>query len=199
MAAHRGCSTSTDLPPFRRLGETEVLRSSLIRVTSARFEGPSGEQFDRDIVHHPGAVVVVPLTDSGTVVMVRQYRAAVDAELLEIPAGKRDVHEEPTEVTAARELAEEVGQRAGRLDLLARFYNSPGFCDELSWLYLARDLSTVLQDRQGAEEQYMTIEEVPLASVPAMITAGEIVDAKSIIGLTLTRSLLSGTGDTGKS
>ena len=182
------------MPPFRKLGETEVHRSSLIRVTSARFEGPAGEQFERDIVHHPGAVVVVPLTATGTVVMVRQYRAAVDADLLEIPAGKRDVHEEPTEVTAARELAEEVGQQAGRLDLLARFYNSPGFCDELSWLYLARDLSTVPQDRQGAEEQYMTIEEVPLDAVPAMITAGEIVDAKSIIGLTLTRSLLSGNG-----
>ena len=95
--------------------------------------------------------------------MVRQFRAAVDAELLELPAGKRDVHGEPTEVTAARELAEEVGRRAGRLELLARFYNSPGFTDELSWLYLAQDLTAVPIDRQGAEEQHMTIEEVALA------------------------------------
>jgi ADP-ribose pyrophosphatase len=89
------------LPPFRKLGETEVLRGSLIQVATARFEGPDGEQFERDIVHHPGAVVVVPLTGAATVLMVRQYRAAVDAELLELPAGKRDVHGEPTEVTAA--------------------------------------------------------------------------------------------------
>jgi ADP-ribose pyrophosphatase len=178
------------LPPFRKLGETEILRSSLIRVASARFEGPDGSQFERDIVHHPGAVVVVPLTADGTVLMVRQFRAAVDRDLLEVPAGKRDVAGEATEITAARELAEEVGRQAGRLELLARFYNSPGFSDELSWLYLAQDLSAVPQDRQGAEEQHMTIEEVPLAAVPAMIRSGQIVDAKSIIGLSLTRSAL---------
>ncbi len=122
--------------------------------------------------------------------MVRQFRAAVDGDLLEVPAGKRDVDGEATEVTAARELAEEVGRRAGRLDLLARFYNSPGFSDEFTWLYLAQDLSSVPLDRQGAEEQHMTIEEVPLAAVPGMIRAGEIVDAKSIIGLTLTAAQL---------
>jgi ADP-ribose pyrophosphatase len=176
------------LPSFRKLGETEVYRSSLIRVTSARFEDPAGGRFERDIVHHPGAVVVVPLTAAGSVLMVRQFRAAIGADLLEIPAGKRDVDGEATEVTAARELAEEVGRRAGRLDLLARFYNSPGFSDEFSWLYLAQDLTPVPQDRQGAEEQHMTIEEVPLAAVPAMITAGRIIDAKSIIGLSLTSS-----------
>jgi 8-oxo-dGTP pyrophosphatase MutT (NUDIX family) len=174
------------LPPFRKLGEREVLRGSLIRVVAARFESADGEQFERDVVHHPGAVVVVPLTAAGTVLMVHQYRAAVEGELLELPAGKRDVHGEATEVTAARELAEEVGRRPGRLDLLARFYNSPGFSDEFTWLYLAQELTPVPLDRQGAEERYMTIEEVALDAVPGMIRAGDIVDAKSIIGLTLT-------------
>jgi ADP-ribose pyrophosphatase len=173
------------LPGFRKLDESEVFRSSLIRVVTARFDSPDGEQFERDVVHHPGAVVVVPLTASRTVMMVRQYRAAVEAELLELPAGKRDVQGEPTEVTAARELAEEIGRQAGRLDLLARFYNSPGFTDEFSWLYLAQELTPAPLDRQGAEERHMAIEEVPLAAVGRMITAGEIVDAKSIIGLTL--------------
>ena len=180
------------MPSFRKLAETEVHRSALITVASARFEGPDGTEFERDIVHHPGAVVVVPLTAVDTVLMVRQFRAAVGADLLEIPAGKRDVQGEPTELTAARELAEEVGRQAGRLDLLARFYNSPGFSDELSWLYLARDLTEVPESRQGAEEEHMTVEEVPLANVQAMITAGQIVDAKSIIGLTLTRSVRDG-------
>ena len=176
------------MPPFRKLGETEVYRSSLIRVATARFEGPDGSRFERDIVHHPGAVVVVPLTADETVLMVRQFRAAVDSDLLEVPAGKRDVAGEATEVTAARELAEEVGRQADRLELLARFYNSPGFSDELSWLYLAQDLTAVPEDRQGAEEQHMTVEEVPLVEVPAMIRSGQIVDAKSIIGLSLTWS-----------
>ena len=180
------------MPSFRKLAETELHRSALITVASARFEGPDGTEFERDIVHHPGAVVVVPLTAVDTVLMVRQFRAAVGADLLEIPAGKRDVQGEPTELTAARELAEEVGRQAGRLDLLARFYNSPGFSDELSWLYLARDLTEVPESRQGAEEEHMTVEEVPLANVQAMITAGQIVDAKSIIGLTLTRSVRDG-------
>jgi len=173
------------LPQFHKLGETELFRGSLVQVATARFAGPDGIEFERDVVHHPGAVVVVPLSASGTVIMVRQYRAAVGGDLLEVPAGKRDVHGEPPEVTARRELAEEVGCQAGRLDLLARFYNSPGFTDELSWLYLAQDLLTVPSDRQGAEEQHMTVEEIRLADVPSMIATGEIVDAKSIIGLCL--------------
>jgi ADP-ribose pyrophosphatase len=173
------------LPSFRKLGETELLRNPLITIVTGRFEGPDGERFERDIVHHPGAVVVVPLTDQGTVLLVRQYRAAIDAELLEIPAGKRDVQEEPTETTARRELVEEVGREAGRLDLLARFYNSPGFTDEFTWCYLARHLVEVAHDRQGAEEQHMTVEEFPLAEAPARIASGEIMDAKSIIGLSL--------------
>lgn len=173
------------MPPFRKVDEREVFRGSLIQVGTARFEGPAGESFERDIVHHPGAVVVVPLTDAATVLMVRQFRAAIGSDLLEIPAGKRDVAGEPTEVTAARELAEEIGRRAGSLELLASFYNSPGFCDELSWLYLATDLEPVALDRQGAEEQHMTIEEVALTDVPAMVADHRIIDAKSIIGLSL--------------
>ena len=162
-----------------------MFAGALIKVANATFEGPSG-RFDRDIVHHPGAVVVVPLTDSGTVFMVRQFRAAIGSDLLELPAGKRDVTGEPPEETARRELAEEVGLSATDVRLLARFYNSPGFTDELSWLYLATGLDEVPTDRQGHEEQLMSLEEIPLADVPAMIADGRIEDAKSIIGLTLT-------------
>ena len=182
------------MPPFRKQTEREVYRGSLIQVATAEFEGPGGEIFERDIVHHPGAVVVIPVTDAGTVLMVRQFRAAVSDDLLEIPAGKRDVAGEPTEVTAARELAEEVGRRPGNLELLATFYNSPGFCDEYTWLYLATDLEPVALDRQGAEEQLMTIEEIPLAEVPAMVAERRIIDAKSIIGLSLVALRSAGPG-----
>jgi ADP-ribose pyrophosphatase len=185
------------LPSFRKLGETEVLRAAHLQVVSGQFEGPDGQRFERSIVRHPGAVVVVPLTANGTVIMVRQFRPAVDAELLEVPAGKRDVPDEPTDVTAARELAEEIGQKAGRLDLLARFYNSPGFTDELSWVYLARELSAVPLDRQGTEEQHMTVEEVALTAVGGLIRSGQILDAKSIIGLTLARAALEAEGGQG--
>jgi 8-oxo-dGTP pyrophosphatase MutT (NUDIX family) len=179
-------------PPFRKVKETSRFAGPLISVDTVEYEGPDGARFERDIVHHPGAVVVVPVTADGKVIMVRQFRAAIGRDLLEVPAGKRDVEGEATEVTAARELAEEVGRRAGRLDLLARFYNSPGFCDELTHLYLARDLQEVPHDRQGAEEQQMTVEEIPLDAMAGLIAAGELVDAKSIIGVALARERLSG-------
>ena len=135
---------SSRLPAFRKLAEREVYRGSLISVAVGRFAAPDGEEFERDVVHHPGAVSVVPIVDEGKgVMLVRQYRAAVDRDLLEIPAGKRDVAGEPPEVTARRELEEEIGMRAGRLEQLAEFYNSPGFCDEHSFVFMALDLEAV--------------------------------------------------------
>lgn len=176
---------------FHKLTETEVWRSPRLRVTKGTFVSPDGEQFDRDVVHHPGAVVVVPMLDERRVLVVCQYRAAIEGDLLELPAGKRDVGGEAPEATAARELREEVGRVAGRLDLLARFYNSPGFCDELSYLYLARDLTEVGKNRQGIEEHHMREEEVSLDDLDGLIVAGTIVDAKTIIGLTLAARVLT--------
>jgi 8-oxo-dGTP pyrophosphatase MutT (NUDIX family) len=170
---------------FRLIDERPLATGAVIELKVGTFESPDGTRFERDIIRHPGAVTVVPLTDDDHVLLVRQYRAAIDTEMLEIPAGKRDVPGEATEVTAARELEEEVGRKAGRIELLGRFYNSPGFCDELSWSYLARDLSEVGNDLQGVEEQYLTVESVALDDVDAMIAEGAIVDAKTIIGLTL--------------
>jgi ADP-ribose pyrophosphatase len=183
-------------PRFRKLAERIVFRGSLIAVAEATFEAPDGDTFTRDVVHHPGAVDVVPVLDDGdgryTVVMVRQYRAAVDKELLEIPAGKRDVADEPVEVTAGRELEEEIGMRAGRLELLGHFLNSPGFCDEESYLFLARELTPCASSAQGVEEQHMTIEHVALEAVPDLIASGDLADAKSIIGLLMARERLGG-------
>ncbi|HLI01770.1 MAG TPA: NUDIX hydrolase [Acidimicrobiales bacterium] len=185
MSAASAGSAGSAAQGFKKLGEEVIYSGAVITVARGRFVAPDGQEFDRDLVHHPGAVVVVPLVDDRTALLVRQYRSAVETEILEIPAGKRDVADEPTEVTAARELAEEVGRAAGRLELLAEFYNSPGFSNERTWLYLARDLSVVPVDRQGVEEQAMTVEEVKLADVDGLIAAGELTDAKSIIGLTL--------------
>jgi ADP-ribose pyrophosphatase len=175
---------------FRKVGERVAFRGSLITVAEATFQGPDGDTFERDVIHHPGAVSVVPVIGD-SVVLVRQYRAAVEREMLEIPAGKRDVAGEPIEVTARRELEEEIGMRPGRLQLLAQFYNSPGFCDEHSFVFLATDLTPTASSAQGVEEQYMTVERHRLADVPALITAGELVDAKSIIGLCLARDALA--------
>jgi 8-oxo-dGTP pyrophosphatase MutT (NUDIX family) len=176
---------------FRRLGEDLVYRGELISVAQATFVDPEGGEFRRDVVHHPGAVSVVPVVDEGTaVLLVRQYRAAIDRELLEIPAGKRDIDGEPVERTARRELEEEVGMRAGRLEQLAEFYNSPGFCDEHSFVFMALDLEACASSAQGVEEQHMTIERVSFDEVPGLIASGGLVDAKSLIGLALARDAL---------
>jgi ADP-ribose pyrophosphatase len=179
------------MPRFTKRAEREVYRGSLIAVAVGEFESPDGETFSRDLVHHPGAVSVVPFDEvTGSVILVRQYRAAIDRDLLEIPAGKRDVADEPPEATARRELEEEVGQRAGRLELLAEFYNSPGFCDEHSFVYLARDLEACDVAAASVEERHMTIERVALDDVPGLIARADIVDAKTIIGLSLARERL---------
>ena len=174
---------------FRKLDERIVWSGTLVSAGTGTFVDPEGAEFERDIVHHPGAVVVVPVIDDD-VILVRQYRAAIDGELLEVPAGKRDVTDEPVEITAHRELEEEVGMRAGSMVRIAEFYNSPGFCDEHSFLFLATELTPCATSFQGHEEQHMTIERVPLDSVPELIASGQLVDGKSIIGLCLVREHL---------
>jgi ADP-ribose pyrophosphatase len=134
-------------------------------------------------------VSIVPVVD-GEAILVRQYRAAIEELLLEVPAGKRDVDGESPEEVARREVVEEIGMAAGRLDLLARFYNSPGFSDEDSWIYLATELTEAAVDLQGNEERHMTIERVALDDVPGLVARGELRDAKSIIGLLMARSRL---------
>jgi ADP-ribose pyrophosphatase len=168
---------------FRRISERQVHEGRAIDVVVAEFETPDGEIVERDVVRHPGAVSVVPL-DGDEFVLVRQYRAPAEADLLEIPAGKRDVPGEPPGDTALRELAEEVGLTTSvPLVLLSEFYNSVGFSDEYSHVFLATDLEPVPLDRQGPEEQHMTIERWPVDAVAGAIAAGEIKDAKTVIGL----------------
>jgi 8-oxo-dGTP pyrophosphatase MutT (NUDIX family) len=179
-------------PKFHKLGERPLFRTHMLDIVAGTFEGPGGETFERDIVHHPGAVIVVPLDEAtDEVVLVRQYRAPLDIELLEVPAGKRDVKDEPLELTAARELAEETGLEAGRLELIGHFYNSPGFCDEESWCYLARDLHPVASSRHGIEEEHMTVERFSFSGVGELVRSGEITDAKTIVGLLLAQAAIS--------
>jgi ADP-ribose pyrophosphatase len=175
---------------FAKRGEREIHRGHVISVGVGTFVAPDGTEFERDVVHHPGAVSVVPLLDDGTVILVRQYRAPLEIDLLEIPAGKRDVAGEEPVVTAGRELAEEVGMLADHIELLAEFFNSPGFSDEHSYVYLARGLRETSIQRDGIEEQSMQIEHIPLEKVPSLIRAREITDAKTIIGLMLARERL---------
>lgn len=183
---------------FRVVDSTTRWQGTFLEVVDTTVAASDGSTFDRSVVRHPGAVVIVPVTSAGThAILVRQYRAAVDGELLEVPAGKRDVEGEPPESTASRELEEEIGHRPGRLVKLCEFFNSPGFTDEYTHVFCALDLERLPEARAvTAEEAAMTIEEVAFADLDGLIERREIVDAKSIIGLLMARSFLSGTSGT---
>lgn len=177
--------------PFRHLDDEELLRLYRVRIVKGRFEAPDGSTFEREIIRDIGWVGVVPLLgDDETVVVVRQYRPALDAYVLEIPAGLRDVPGEAPEATAARELSEEAGKRAERIEPLGHVHNSAGLTDEDGYVFLATGLSDVPLSAQGVEEQHMAVEKLRLSDVPGMIAAGELTDAKTIIGLLLTRERL---------
>jgi len=172
---------------FRHLGDRQVHQGHIWHVSVGTFEAPDGTTFERDIVRSPGAVAAVPLSfdaeGNPSVVLVRQYRAPYDQFVLEIPAGMRDVLDEPTEVTAQRELIEEVGLRAGHIEPLMQFYPSAGMTDSVLHLFLATELTQVAQDLHGPEEEHIEIVHLPLEAALAMIDRGEIHDAKTIIGL----------------
>jgi 8-oxo-dGTP pyrophosphatase MutT (NUDIX family) len=176
-----------DAPRFRPTGEEVVHRGRIITVTRATFVDPEGVAFERDVVRHPGAVAMVAITDEEAVVLVRQYRPAIDRWTLEVPAGTCDVDGEPPAETARRELAEEAGYAPTELVLLTRCAITPGFCDEFSWVYLATGLTSVDLDRQGVEEHYMRVELVPLARFDAMVDDGTVIDATTILGVGLAR------------
>lgn len=153
----------------------------LIKVTYD-IADVNGQEAWREVVHHPGATAIVAITDDGKIVMERQFRYALDRALLEIPAGKLDSHEEPLHC-AKRELAEETGYSAREWVDLGCICTSPGFCDEVLHLYLAKGLvagETHWDPDEYVELAYMTFEEVLAA-----IKKEEIMDAKSLAALML--------------
>ena len=138
--------------------------------------------YQREVVHHRGSAVIIPVHDDSTVVLVRQYRHPAVRYLLEAPAGTLDNGERP-EAGAARELEEELGLVAGRLDKLSEFFVSPGFCEEKMWIYLATELTESKQHLD--DDEILDVVRLPMTDALEMITSGEIQDAKTIIGLML--------------
>ena len=142
-----------------------------------------GDQtYVREVVHHPGSAVILPVFDDGTVALVKQYRHPAVKYLLELPAGTLNDRELP-EVGAARELEEELGLVAGRLEKLCEFFVSPGFFSEKMWLYLATDLRETAQRLE--DDEAIEIVRLPIDRALQMITDNEIEDSKTIIGLLL--------------
>jgi ADP-ribose pyrophosphatase len=162
--------------------EQVVLRGRVFRVVAFEVTDARGRPHAYQVVRHAGAAAIVPWCDDGRVLLIRQLRPSIGRPLLEIPAGTLDPAED-AETCARRELEEETGFTAAEWRRLAAFWPSPGILDERMWVFEARGLAPGTADPDDDEE----IENIPVdpAEVPGLVAAGEIADAKTLIGLQL--------------
>ena len=169
----------SDTPEF--IDSKKVFEGRVFDVTVDTVR--EGDQtYAREVVHHGGSAVILPVFEDGTIALVKQYRHPAVKYLLELPAGTLNDRERP-EIGAARELEEELGLVAGRMEKLCEFFVSPGFLSEKMWLYLATDLRETEQRLE--DDEAIEIVRVPIDRALQMITDNEIEDAKTIIGLLL--------------
>lgn len=143
---------------------------------------PNGKESGREVVYHPGAAVVIAVTEKKEILLIRQFRYPVSEVLWELPAGKLEKNEDPLEC-AKRELAEETGFGAKEWQYLSRFYTAPGFSNELLHLFLASDLYT--DKREADSEEFIELHKISYPKALSLISSGEINDAKTIIGIML--------------
>ncbi len=158
----------------------EVRRGFQVVVLKERFTLPSGRELELDVVQHPGAAAIVPFVSDSEVLLIRQYRHATGGTILEVPAGRIDPGESPAE-TASRELEEEVGKKAGRVEELGWIWTTPGFANEKIHLYAGFDLEPSSSRPEDDEiiETFIT----PLDEALELIWRGELTDAKSALAL----------------
>ncbi len=162
------------------LDSRRIYSGKIVKLRVDRVALPNRGEAVREIVDHPGGVAIVAVDDAGRVLLVRQYRYAAGRELVELPAGTLEPGEPPA-ACAARELEEETGYRATQFELLSSFYPTPGYTTELLHVFWAAGLIPG-QPRPEADER-IEILAVPWDAALAMVASGEIVDAKTIIGL----------------
>ncbi|KGR79615.1 NUDIX domain-containing protein [Ureibacillus manganicus] len=139
---------------------------------------PNGKVSKREIVNHPGAVAIIPITDDGKVILVEQYRKALERSIIEIPAGKLELGEAP-EHTAIRELEEETGFGCHELTYIQTFATSPGFADEVIHLYVAKQLYKIENKAELDEDEFVSLIEVTLEEAEQMVVEQKIYDAKT--------------------
>ena len=164
----------------KRHESEKVFEGNLINVRLDTVILPNGEKARRETVEHPGAAAVVPVSKEGNIILVRQYRNPIDEIILEIPAGKLEPGEDPQDC-AMRELQEETGYKSDSLKHLATFYTTPGFSNEILYLYAALDLKRASKNLDP--EEFIEVVGLPLSELRDMVQRKEIVDAKTLIGI----------------
>ena len=173
--------------PFELIKSETLLQGRTFKVRRDTLRTPDGRETRLEIVDHGGSVVVIPVDDENNVLFVRQYRHAAKADLLELPAGTRD-EDEPFEECAAREVREETGMEAERLQKLGEFYLAPGYSTEFMAVFLATGLKE--NPLQADEDEFLDVEKIPLRQVLERAEQGDIPDAKSLAALMLARPIL---------
>jgi len=173
-----------DPPKIRVLSSRNIYNGRVVRLDVDRIVEPSGMEVEREIVRHPGAAVLLPVTADGRVILIRQFRYAAGEILLEVPAGTIDPGETPEE-TAGRELLEETGYHSRRLEKLAEFFTSPGILAERMHLFLA----TELEKREASPDADESLQIVELAweRALALEPGTDVRDAKTIVALSFLR------------
>jgi ADP-ribose pyrophosphatase len=168
------------------LARTTVYRGRILQLEIDVVRLPSGHTVDMELVRHPGSVVLLPIPEPGKIILIRQYRYTIDRTIWELPAGSLKPGENP-DAAAARECEEEIGLAPGRITRLGGYYPTPGFCDEEMIYYRCEDLrppapgSTVKKD----EDEEIEPRTFTLAEARQLVQAGDIVDLKTLAGLTL--------------
>ncbi|MEM9827016.1 MAG: NUDIX hydrolase [Planctomycetota bacterium] len=165
---------------MEKIDEKKVFAGTRFDVHQMSIRGSDGKLYQREVLRHPGAVVLLPECDDGRLVLIRNRRLTVDQTLLELPAGTRDPDESPLE-TAARELIEETGFEAMRFDLVHEFFSAPGISDERMWLYRATGLREVGAQREAIEEIENEIADAD--QIRRWLAGGDVQDGKTLVGL----------------
>jgi ADP-ribose pyrophosphatase len=176
-----------DEPGGLCLSSTQSFKGRIFSVTVDRVTAPNGRTVTLDIVRHPGSVVLLPMQDDGQVVLIRQYRYALDRWIWELPAGGVEADEDPA-AAAARECEEEIGLVPGRVEFAGAWYPTPGFCTEEMNYYRLGELRRPNPDDPQAhkdEDEDIRVQVFSLDEARAMVRRGEIVDLKTAWGLTL--------------
>ena len=173
--------------PFEQLKSEILMKGRAFAIRRNTLKTPDGRETKFEIIEHGGSVVIIPIEDNGNMLLVRQYRHATGQDLLELPAGTLDENEKP-EVCAAREIREETGMQAGTLTKLGDFYLAPGYSTEFMHVYLATDLRHNPLDAD--DDEFLSVESIPVAQAIKMAARGEIPDAKSLAALFLAKPSL---------
>ncbi len=162
----------------KTISSTSIYTGKIISLRVDEVTLPNGYTSKRELIKHPGAVAIIPITNEGKIILVEQYRKALERSLIETPAGKLEPGETP-EVTARRELEEETGYGCHRLTFLQSFATSPGFADEIIHVYVAEDLYLLKEKADLDEDEFVDILEATIEEAEEMMLSGEIFDAKT--------------------